>query len=90
LIFFVEAGVIGFAGGIIGVIAAWGITRAANYLAFKFILESRGAAFINFFYLPSYLWLGAILFAIVVAILAALYPATRAARVDPVQALRHT
>lgn len=90
MIFFVEAGVIGFVGGVIGVIAAWGITRVANYLAFKFILESRGAAFINFFYLPSYLWLGAILFAVVVAILAALYPATRAARVDPVQALRHT
>jgi ABC-type lipoprotein release transport system permease subunit len=39
--------------------------------------------------LPLYLSLGAILFALVVSILAALYPASRAARIDPVRALRH-
>ena len=32
---------------------------------------------------------GAIVFALVVSILAALYPASRAARIDPVRALRH-
>jgi ABC-type lipoprotein release transport system permease subunit len=39
--------------------------------------------------MPIYLSLGAILFALVVSILAALYPASRAARIDPVRALRH-
>jgi len=39
--------------------------------------------------LPPYLSLGAILFALVVSIFAALYPAARAARIDPVRALRH-
>ena len=39
--------------------------------------------------LGHYLSLGAILFALVVSILAALYPASRAARIDPVRALRH-
>jgi putative ABC transport system permease protein len=33
--------------------------------------------------------IGAILFALVVSIIAALYPAARAARIDPVRALRH-
>jgi putative ABC transport system permease protein len=89
LIFFVEAGVIGFTGGVLGALAAWGITRLANSLAYTFILKPRNAAFVNFFDLPAYLWLGAILFAIIVAILAALYPASRAARIDPVIALRH-
>ena len=32
---------------------------------------------------------GAILFALGVSVLAALYPAARAARIDPVRALRH-
>lgn len=90
LIFFVEAGVIGFLGGVCGALAAWGITAAANFLAFKFFLEPRGSIYIDFFHLPPWLWLGAILFAVSVAVLAALYPASRAARIDPVQALRHT
>ena len=89
LIFFVEAAVIGFVGGVIGVLLAWGIDGLANRLAYRFILKPQGASFIDFFDLPPYLWLGAILFALIVSILAALYPASRAARIDPVRALRH-
>ncbi len=89
LIFFVEAGLIGFAGGGIGALAAWGIDVVANRLAYQFVLRPRGVSFVNFFDLPPYLWLGAIAFAVVISILAALYPAARAARIDPVRALRH-
>ncbi len=89
LIFFVEAAVIGLAGGVLGVLAAWAIDTLSNALAYRYLLKPRGASFVDFFALPPYLWLGAILFAILVAILAALYPAARAARIDPVKALRH-
>jgi len=89
LIFFVEAAVIGVVGGVIGVLVAWGIDGLANRLAYRFILKPQGASFIDFFSMPIYLSLGAILFALVVSILAALYPASRAARIDPVRALRH-
>jgi len=89
LIFFVEAAVIGAVGGVIGTLVAWGIDGVANRLAYRFILKPQGASFVDFFSLPPYLSLGAILFAIVVSILAALYPAARAARIDPVRALRH-
>jgi len=89
LIFFFEAAVIGLTGGILGALAAWGIDAIANRLAYRFFLKPQGASFIDFFYLPPYLWLGAIAFALVVSILAALYPAARAARIDPVRALRH-
>lgn len=89
LIFFFEAAVIGLTGGIIGVLAAWGIDGLANRLAYRFVLKPQGASFVDFFSLPPYLWLGAILFALSVSILAALYPAARAARIDPVRALRH-
>jgi ABC-type antimicrobial peptide transport system permease subunit len=89
LIFFVEAGLIGLAGGVIGALTAWGIDVVANRLAYRFLLKPRGVSFISFFSLPPYLWLGAILFAIVISIIAALYPAARAARIDPVRALRH-
>ena len=89
LIFFVEAAVIGVLGGIVGVLIAWAIDGVANRLAYRFILKPQGASFIDFFSLPIYLSVGAILFALVVSILAALYPASRAARIDPVRALRH-
>ncbi|HEY8228656.1 MAG TPA: FtsX-like permease family protein [Pyrinomonadaceae bacterium] len=89
LIFFVEAAVIGVFGGVIGVLIAWGIDGLANRLAYRFILKPQGASFIDFFSLPPYLSMGAILFALIVSIVAALYPASRAARIDPVRALRH-
>jgi ABC-type antimicrobial peptide transport system permease subunit len=89
LIFFFEAAVIGLTGGILGALAAWGIDAISNRLAYRFILKPQGASFVDFFYLPPYLWLGAIAFALVISILAALYPAARAARIDPVRALRH-
>jgi ABC-type antimicrobial peptide transport system permease subunit len=89
LIFFVEAAVIGLAGGILGALVAWGFDKLANRLIYEFVLKPKNASFIDFFSLPPYLWLGAILFAMAVGILAALYPAARAARIDPVRALRH-
>ena len=89
LIFFVEAAVIGFVGGVMGVLLAWGIDGLANRLAYRFILKPQGASFVDFFAIPAYLSIGAILFALLVSVAAALYPASRAARIDPVRALRH-
>ena len=89
LIFFFEAAVIGLVGGVVGSLAAWGISKLANQLVFTFLLEPQGTTYIDFFSLPPWLWLGAIIFAMLVAVLAALYPAARAARIDPVKALRH-
>jgi ABC-type lipoprotein release transport system permease subunit len=89
LIFFVEAAVIGLTGGVIGTLVAWGVDGLANRLAYRFILKPQGASYVDFFSLPPWLSAGAILFALSVSILAALYPAARAARIDPVKALRH-
>lgn len=89
LIFFVEAAVIGFVGGVIGVLTAWGIDGLSNRLAYRYVLKPQNASYVDFFHIPPYLWLGAIAFAVLVSIIAALYPASRAARIDPVKALRH-
>jgi ABC-type antimicrobial peptide transport system permease subunit len=88
-IFFVEASVIGLVGGIVGALLAWGVDELANRLAYRFILKPQGVDYLEFFWLPPYLWLGALALALLVSVLAALYPAARAARVDPVTALRH-
>ncbi len=89
LIFFFEAAVIGACGGVIGVLAGWAMAGLANRLAYRFVLKPQAASYIDFFSLPAWLSASAIAFALVVSILAALYPAARAARIDPVRALRH-
>lgn len=90
-IFFVEASLIGLLGGTLGVIAGWGVDRIANLLANKWITRQTGQAmrYVEFFSIPWYLWMGAILFAVVISLLAAIYPARSAAKVDPIKALRH-
>jgi ABC-type antimicrobial peptide transport system permease subunit len=88
-IFFLEASVIGLVGGIVGALLAWGLDEVANRLAYRFILQPQGVDYVQFFQLPPALWLGALALALLVSMLAALYPAARAARVDPVTALRH-
>jgi putative ABC transport system permease protein len=87
-IFFVEAGIIGMAGGVFGVALGWVVTRIANLVANHYVAQ-QGTPYINFFYIPAWLVLGAIAFSIVVSLLAGMYPAVRAARVNPVEALRH-
>ena len=90
-IFFVEASLIGLAGGVIGVIGGWGVDRIANLLANRWIARQAGQAMrqIEFFSIPWYLSGGAILFALLISLIAAIYPAMRAAKVDPIRALRY-
>jgi putative ABC transport system permease protein len=90
-IFFVEASLIGLAGGALGVLGGWVIDRLADTLANRWILKQVGQTVrrIDFFSIPWYLTTSAILFAIVVSLIAAIYPAMRAAKVDPIKALRY-
>ena len=87
-IFFVEAGSIGVVGAIFGLILGWLVTRVANQIANSQFMPA-GEPPVDFFYFPMWLILGSIAFAIVLSLLAGLYPAIRAARIDPVKALRH-
>jgi len=87
-IFFFEAGAIGLIGGIFGLILGWIVTRIANVVANYYIIQ-QGGPHVDLFYMPVWLLLGAIAFSIVVSLLAGLYPAMRAAHIDPIEALRH-
>ena len=88
MIFVVEAGTIGFVGAVFGLLLGWVVTRIANLVANSYLLPEE-APFIDFFHFPAWLILGAVAFSIVVSLAAGLYPAVRAAGVDPVTALRH-
>lgn len=87
MIFVTEASFIGFIGAIFGLLLGYGVTRIANQIMNRVIPEFDEK--IDLFYFPLWLILGAVAFSVVVSLAAGLYPAIRAARIDPVKALRH-
>ncbi|HUU45456.1 MAG TPA: ABC transporter permease [Acidobacteriota bacterium] len=86
-LFLVESGLIGAVGASAGIVFGWLITRLASVIA-RSVMESRGVPEMELFALPLWLIGTALVFGIVVSLIAGSYPAARAARVDPVRALR--
>ncbi len=87
-IFFVEAGTMGILGGALGAGLGWAIGRVINF-ATNIYLQRQDFRPENFWVVPWWLVAVALGFSVVVSLGAGLYPASRAARLDPVQALRH-
>jgi len=87
-IFLIEASAIGFFGGVAGVALGWLVGRAINFGANLYI-QNQGGTPGDVFSMPLWLIGGAIGFSIAISLIAGSYPAARAARLDPIQALRH-
>ena len=87
-IFFFEAGSMGILGGALGAGLGWMIGRVIN-LGTNVYLQRQEIRPENFWYVPWWLVAAALTFSVFVSLFAGLYPASRAARLDPVQALRH-
>lgn len=87
-LFFAEAGAMGILGGLVGVALGWAIGEVIN-LGTNVYLRRQSLPPEHFWSVPWWLVGGAILFAFVVSMVSGLYPAGRAARLDPVQALRY-
>jgi len=77
----IEAGVIGGLGGGLGVLAGWGATHLTNAIM-------DAATGINIFKMTPRLGVGAVIFTVLLGMMAGVYPALRASRLDPVKALR--
>ncbi len=87
-LFFVEAGVMGLAGGVFGVWFGWMIGAVLTF-ATNVYLKRQDLPGVEIFAVPWWLISGAIGFAVLVSLIAGLYPASRAAKLNPVDALRY-
>jgi len=87
-LFFAEAGAMGFFGGVVGILLGLVIGKAIN-VGTGIYLHRHQLPSEAVWIMPPWLIGAAIAFSIVVSLLAGLYPASRAARLDPVQTLKY-
>jgi ABC-type antimicrobial peptide transport system permease subunit len=87
-LFFAEAGAMGILGGLVGVALGWSIGQVINF-GTNVYLKSQSFPPEHFWAVPWWLVALAIGFSFLVSLISGLYPAGRAARLDPVQALRY-
>ena len=83
LLFLMEAGLIGFTGGLLGILMGIGMSEAAVYLASNFsdVAITRG-------YTPTLL-IGALTFSTILGLVSGYLPSRRASNLDPADALRY-
>jgi putative ABC transport system permease protein len=88
-LFVIEASLIGLLGGVVGTIVGWLLGKGLNWLALR-IMEWQDVLVQGTFFVVSWwLVLVALAFGTLVGLLAGLYPAARAARLAPLDALRY-
>jgi putative ABC transport system permease protein len=88
--FLLEGAMLGLIGGLLGLVLTWVLSLPGDGYARKLMAEqTEQAVEQSLFVWPTWLLVSVPLFAMLTTTLAALYPARRAAKVDPIQALRH-
>jgi putative ABC transport system permease protein len=88
MLFFAEAGAMGLMGGVLGVALGWAIGRGITF-GMNIYLHSINVPSTDITSVPWWMVGIAIVFAFLVSLAAGIYPASRAARLNPVEALRY-
>lgn len=87
-IFLFESAMIGLLGGLFGLVLARAVSLVINEIL-NGLAAREGVPRVDYFSFPLWLYVAAVVFSILISLVAGIYPTLRAARVDPVVALRH-
>ena len=83
-----EAGLIGLFGGILGLGLSFALSHVLNVVGADYMQGMTGVASAQLSMIPPWLVLFAILFSITIGVLAGFYPANRAVKLSPIEAIR--
>lgn len=88
-LFVIEALFLSLMGALIGIMAAWGLGGLINFLLMNYARGRGVSQNISLFYIPLWLILFILTFTCMVGFVVVAYPARRAGRISPIDALRH-
>lgn len=87
VLFLTEAAIIGLAGGVGGLALGWGVASLIG-LGVNYYAQTRHVtSHLDLFAFPGWLLAATVLFSALVSVIAGVYPALRAARIDPIRVL---
>jgi ABC-type lipoprotein release transport system permease subunit len=87
--FTADAVLLGFIGGVVGLILGTLLGRLVDYIGHLYLAREGVTGIGQMSIVPPWLAIGALIFAAFIGVLGGFYPAARAARLDPVEALKH-
>ncbi|MFC1879549.1 ABC transporter permease, partial [Chloroflexota bacterium] len=87
--FTADAVLLGFIGGVLGLILGALLGRLVDWVGHVYLASEGVTGIGRMSVVPPWLAIGSLIFASLIGILGGLYPAHRAAKLDPVVALRH-
>jgi ABC-type lipoprotein export system ATPase subunit/ABC-type lipoprotein release transport system permease subunit len=87
--FTADAVLLGLIGGFVGVILGTLLGRLVDWAGHQYLTSEGVTGIGQMSIVPPWLAIGALIFAGFIGVIGGIYPATRAARLDPVEALRH-
>lgn len=87
--FTADAVLLGFIGGVVGLLLGTLLGRLVDWIGHLYLAREGVTGIGQMSIVPPWLAIGALIFAAFVGVLGGFYPAARAARLDPVAALKH-